>query len=449
MKVKIITTICILLSVANLFAQEKGIKYLSLKECVRIATEKNIKVSLAIQEKEKSSQKINEVRSSLLPQIEIGGEFQDNTNLSVTLVPGDFVGKPGTSIPFKMGTKYNTSINISANQVLYNKTNLIAIKLSKKAAYVSNLGVQKAKEETALDVAKLYYLIQITAKQQRLVEDNIVSTQRMADITKTQLENGVVKKVDYDRIIVSIQNLQTKLDDTKALHEQQINMIKYTLEMPINENVILTDNCVDIPLISTLFTTKVDFSDHIDIQTLEAQKEIDLLNQKQENSKYTPSLVLFGQFGYQGMQDEFKNYFNDGSKWYNSSYIGLKLTIPIFDGFQKRSKYNQAKIDYIKTCLNLDDTKKLFSVNYKNAINNYYNNKKTVERQQNNIDLAQKIYKETSLKYREGMTTMSDLLQDEVALNDAQAGYLDALYKFKEAELEIMFLDGEIRSWVK
>jgi outer membrane protein TolC len=47
------------------------------------------------------------------------------------------------------------------------------------------------------------------------------------------------------------------------------------------------------------------------------------------------------------------------------------------------------------------------------------------------------------------MATMSDLLQDEMGLNNAQAGYLDALYKFKEAELEIMSLNGEIRSWVK
>jgi len=231
---------------------------------------------------------------------------------------------------------------------------------------------------------------------------------------------------------------------------RQVNMMKYTLEIPLDKSIVLTDSA-DMALISALPTEKVDFSDHIDIQTLEAQKDVTLLNQKLANSGYVPSVALFGQLAYQGMQNEFKSYFKDGStnKWYNSSYIGLKLTIPVFDGFQKRSKYNQAKADYIKTSLNLDNTKKHFSVDYKNAMNNYYNNKTTVERQQNNIDLAQKVYKETSLKYREGVATMSDLLQDEMGLNDAQAGYLDALYKFKEAELEIMSLNGEIRSWVK
>nr|WP_320039137.1 TolC family protein [uncultured Bacteroides sp.] len=449
MKMKFLTAIFILLSVANLSAQESGATALSLKECVQIASEKNINVSQAIQDREKSRQKIEEARSSLLPQVEVGGTFQDNTRLAVTVIPGDFIGQPGTTIPFTMGVQYSAAANISANQVLYNQTALTALKLSKKAEYVSKLGVQKAKEEIVKEVGKLYFLIQTTSKQRKLVEDNIARTQRMADIVKRQLDNGVAKKVDYNRIIVSVQNLQTQLDNTKALYEQQLNLLKYTLEIPLNKDVVLTDSA-DMVLVAALPTENIDFSDHIDVQMLEAQKDVALLNQKLANAGYLPSVALFGQFGYQGMRNEFKDYFNNSAanKWYNSSYIGLKLTIPVFDGFQKRSKYRQAKADYIKNTLNLDNTKRRFSADYKNAMNNYYNNKITVERQQNNIDLAQQVYNETSLKYKEGMATMSDLLQDEVSLNNAQSGYLDALYKFKEAELEIMSLDGEIRSWI-
>jgi len=449
MKVKFLTAILMLLTIANLSAQENLVTALSLKECVRIAAEKNINVSQAIQDREKSRQKIEEARSSLLPQIEIGGTFQDNTKLAVTVIPGDFIGQPGTTIPFTMGVQYTAAADISANQILYNQTALTALKLSKKAEYVSKLGIQKAKEEIVKEVGKLYFLIQTTSKQKKLVEDNIARTQRMAEIVKRQLDNGVAKKVDYNRIMVSVKNLQTHLDNTKSLYEQQLNMLKYTLEMPLNKDVVLTDSA-DVVLIAALPTENIDFSDHIDVQMLEAQKDVALLNQKLANAGYIPSVALFGQFGYQGMRDQFKDYFNSSTanKWYNSSYIGLKLTIPVFDGFQKRSKYRQAKADYIKSTLNLDNTKKHFSADYKNAMNNYYNNKITVERQQNNIDLAQQVYNETSLKYKEGMATMSDLLQDEVSLNNAQSGYLDALYKFKEAELEIMSLNGEIRNWI-
>jgi len=44
---------------------------------------------------------------------------------------------------------------------------------------------------------------------------------------------------------------------------------------------------------------------------------------------------------------------------------------------------------------------------------------------------------------------MTDLLQDEMGLNNAQASYLSALYNFKEAELKIMSLNGDIKKLIK
>ena len=40
---------------------------------------------------------------------------------------------------------------------------------------------------------------------------------------------------------------------------------------------------------------------------------------------------------------------------------------------------------------------------------------------------------------------MSDLLQDEAGLGNAQTYFLNALYSLKEAELQIMILNGQIK----
>ena len=96
----------------------------------------------------------------------------------------------------------------------------------------------------------------------------------------------------------------------------------------------------------------------------------------------------------------------------------------------------------------LNDANERFGTDYKNAANNWFNNKNSVERQLQNIALAQKVYDETALKYREGLATMSDLLQDEMSLNSAQSAYLNALYNFKQAEVEILSLTGGIKDLV-
>lgn len=136
------------------------------------------------------------------------------------------------------------------------------------------------------------------------------------------------------------------------------------------------------------------------------------------------------------MRDEFKNYFNNsaGNVLYNSSHVRLTLSVPIFDGLEKRSKSRQAKLDYQKTGALLSDTQERFRVNYRNALNNYYNNKSNVERQKHNIELATKVYDETALRYREGMTSMSDLLQDEMSLSSEQSWRSMGVKKVKVAD---------------
>jgi outer membrane protein TolC len=125
------------------------------------------------------------------------------------------------------------------------------------------------------------------------------------------------------------------------------------------------------------------------------------------------------------------------------------MSIPIFDGLQKRSKSRQAKIQYEKADLTVGNAKERFRTDYRNAVNSYYNHRRNVERQEKNIRLAEKVYAETTLKYKEGISGMSDVLQDEMGLSNAQMNYLDALYKFKEAELEIMSLTGKIADLIK
>lgn len=126
------------------------------------------------------------------------------------------------------------------------------------------------------------------------------------------------------------------------------------------------------------------------------------------------------------------------------SNFSVNVAVPIFDGFEKRSKIHQASMDIQKTKATLESTNESFSMNYKNSLNNYRINQDIVRRQKQNLELAEKVYKETSLKYREGMAAMSALLQDEMSLSSAQSGYLTALYNFKDAELKIMLLNGSI-----
>lgn len=446
MKQTIISIAVILLGLQSGFAQESKTIRLSLQECVQMAVKKNINVKTARIDNEKSRYKIEETRATLLPKVNFSGSLTDNVALPTTVLPGAFLGKPGTSIAVQMGSQYSASGMLSISQVLYNQTAMTALQLSKKSSELSNLSVEKASEEIAFEVAKLYALTQTTAEQRKLIDENISRTERLRDITKITVENGVGKQVDLDRVNVNLENIYTQQSNTQAAQEQQLNMIKYMLDIPLEQTVVLTDTA-GMELLKNEPALQSDFSNHVTIRLLESQKEITRLNKKMINNGYLPTLSLSGQAAYQGLRDDFSTYFKSGTQnqWYPYANFTVNLAVPIFDGFEKRSKVRQATLDLQKTQVTLESTKESFSMNYKNAMNNYVNNRSIVRRQKQNLELAEKVYKETTLKYREGMAAMSSLLQDEMSLSSAQGGYLTALYNFKEAELKIMSLNGEIR----
>jgi len=432
-----------------LLAQESNTLTLSVKECMQMAVEKNINVKTARIDKEKSGYKKEEARAAFLPKLNFSGSFQDNLILPTTVLPGEFLNKPGTTIPVQMGSQYNTTAAVSLSQVLYNQTAMIAVKLSQRNTELSSLTVEKASEEIAAEVGKLYFLTLTTAEQQKLIEENIARTERLRDITKIIVDNGVGKQVDLDRVNVNLENLYTQLSNTQSTYEQQMNMIKYMLDIPLDQTIVLTDHA-DMLLLTDEPSLISDFSSHVDIQLLESQQQLNKLNQKLITAGYSPSLSLSGNVAFLGLRNEFDTYFKSGdqNKYYPNSSIGLSLSVPLFDGFEKRSKTRQAKMDYQKTQVTLESTKERFSMNYKNAMNNYQNNKSNVRRQQQNLELAVKVYEESTLKYREGLAAMSNLLQDEISLSSAQSGYLTAIYNFKDAELKIMSLNGDIKNLI-
>lgn len=445
MKKKIVTIVLLFQTVISLTAGET--KKLSLKDCVGLAVEQNINTRTARIENEKSRYKKDETRAALLPKLNMSAQYTDNVALPTTVLPGEFLGKPGTTIAAQMGSQFSTTASLSLSQVLYSQTALTALQLSKKSEQLTGLSVEKASEEVAFEVARLYVLNQTTVEQQRIINENIKRTEKLQEITRLTVETGLGKQVDLDRVNVNLENLYTQKSNTDAALEQQINMIKYMTGISAAQEIALTDS-VTTPLTAEEPVLISDFSDNVNIRMLESQKELNEMNKKLVNSGYMPTLSLSAQAAYQGLRNDFSTYFKSGSqnKWYPMANFAVTLSVPVFDGLEKRAKSRQASMDIRKSTETLENTKENYSVNYKNALNTYINNKATVKRQNQNVKLSEKVYQESSLKFSQGLATMSTLLQDEMSLSSAQSNYLTALYNLKEAELQIMSINGKIKN---
>ena len=415
-------------------------KVLTLEECLQQGIERNLGLQGKWNEVRKASFAVSENRALLLPQINAFANFNDNFDPPVSVTDGSSYGVPYNvthTLPF------SSTVGLQLNMPLYNQTLYTSLALTKLVKEMSHLSYGKAREELILQICKMYYLGQVTAEQLSLIKENIVRIQELQHITQAFYDNQMALEVDLKRVTINLENLQAQYDNAQSVLEQQLNTLKYVIDYPFNQEIALTPIEAD-----EIQTTKLSgLSEGLwEFQMLNQQGAIAEKQKSLIAQGYLPSLNLTGNWMYSAWTDEFKNWFHAGesNKWYRSYGIGLSLRIPVYDSFNRKYKIRKANVDIENVRLNTENTRKALTTQYLNATNDLMNNRRNYQKQKANFQLAEEVCTVTTDRYREGIASMTEVLQDEMRVSEAQNNYVSASFNYRLANLTLLRLTGKL-----
>jgi outer membrane protein len=421
-------------------AQTSEIKAVSLKECLTQAMSNNTRLINAQLDEERTSYQVKEVRSAGLPQFSASAGFDDYFDIPTQLIPGIFFDKPGEMIPVQFGTQYNTSAGLNASQLLFSQSYFTALSIARKVRELGSLNTEKTRQEIVYNIAQMYYVAKTTASQKENLVTNLKNLERVEAITNLQLQGGVIRKVDADRVRVSIINLRSQLQNVEAVQTQQLNMLKYLMGTDLQQGIILSDSLtIDSLVVST---NNVD-PNHIDLQLLDKNFQLEQYNLKLARSDWFPTLTAYAGYNYQNMGDELK-LFGGSAEWYKTSVVGLKLNVPLFSGFKVNSKISQSQVKLKQLALLKTDTERALQMDLENARKKFSVSYENYIGQKSNMELAQNIFNITQKQYSEGVAPLTDLLQSQSALSDAQSNFTQSLVQMKLAELDLLKANGTL-----
>lgn len=157
---------------------------------------------------------------------------------------------------------------------------------------------------------------------------------------------------------------------------------------------------------------------------------------------------LTGSWMFSAYTDKAYHWFHSGpsNHWYRSYGVGLSLRIPIFDGLDKRYKMRKATIDIENIKLAQENTRKNLQTQYLNATNDLMNSQRNFKKQKDNYLLAEDVYTVTMDRYREGIASMTEVLQDEMRMSEAQNNYISAHYNYRITNLTLLKLTGQLET---
>ena len=429
-------TFTLMLFCKPLESQEK----LTLKQCLDIGIENNLSLKVAKGEIVKGKHNISENRARLLPQINFGASLNDNFDPPVSVTDGTAYGK---TYNVTKTLQYNSSAALQLQMPLYSQTALTAVSIAKTLDQLNQLSYEKAREDLMVQIIKTYYLIQNTTEQISIIGDNLRRFKELRDITQAFFDNGMALEVDLKRINVKIEAMNVQLANAQAMLTEQYNMLKYVIDYPAESNIVVEEKSVD-----DIDDAKLDGlnTNLYELQLLAKQQTLAEQQKKLAKDGYLPTLSLSGNLAFTAYTDKFKNWFHSGESnhWYRSDGIGISLRVPVFDGFEKRSKIRKAQADIDNAKLSYENALKNMQTQYANAINDLGNNRRNYFKQRDNYLLAEDIYGVTVDRYREGIVSMVEVLQDEMSMSDAQNNYLSAHYNYQISNLAVLKLTGQL-----
>jgi outer membrane protein len=418
----------------------------TLADCIQYAYEHQDSVVNARLDVKSAEYKVKETTGIGLPQINGSASFQDYLKIPTTLIPGEFIGQPGTYIPLKFGVKYQSNLGLDASQILFDGSYLVGLKASKTYKELSQRNVTRSVIEANVQVTKAYYQVLVSGESIKLLDANIKQIKEQYDQTAAQNKQGFVEKIDVDRVSVQYNDLVTTRANTLRLLILNIQMLKFQMGMPIETQLTLKDKLEDVKLEETenilVATDTAAYHKRVEYSLYETQLKLNKLDLQRQKSQFLPTLSAVANYTSSYQNNAFSTLYNSQ---FPSSYIGLNLKVPIFNGFQRSNQVKQAKISVQKTQNDMDNLKNALNLQTSAARIGYINGLQTLNNQKHNREVAEEVLRVSRIKYQQGVGSSIEVTQAETSLVTADNSYIQGLYNALISKVDLDRAYGKIQ----
>jgi outer membrane protein TolC len=425
-------------------AQTKTKNEFSIAQCIEYANKNNVQVKTALLAI-KSQEAINkEVTASAFPTLNATIGSMDYLKLPVSLLPGEIFGQPaGSYIPVKFGTKYNANASLQLQQLLFDGQVFVALQARRTTIALQQKTAEVTEEMIKTNIHKIYYQLVVSKTQIGILDANIDRLKKLDHDSKELYKNGFVEKLDLDKIAVQIANLQT--EKMKALNGIELGYIglKTLIGMPVSDTLTLSDQISEDQIKTDIVNNQdYKYTDRKEFQAVSLGKKLNEYNIKRYQLSYLPTVSMSGSYTKNAQRNQFT--FFKGGDWFTTSFIGVNISAPIFDGFARKARISKAKIDlqqtenqlqYIKLTIDAEVTQA--KMNFATAIN-------SLNYQKKNMQLAESVYAQTKKKYEIGTGSNMEITGAQTDLVTAQTNYIGALYSAIIARVDYLKATGKL-----
>src|SRR3954453_18625967 len=356
-----ISLLLLLLFVTPSFSQK--LYELSVQEAVALAFKnvtdvKNAKLDYEIQHaqnREITGQALPQVSGTAslgrylqLPQVlfPVSQEGVYKVLVDEGLLPQGTKAPPPTFQPVSFVQPWNTTLGASLSQLLFQPDVFVGLQARKTALGYSQANLELVKERVKDSAYRRYYAILIAEKQAEFLRGVIERLKKLYHDDSIMFANGFAEKLDLDKVQVQLTNLETSQNVVENSITVAYAALKYAIGGRQNDTVVLKADLAIEDIKRDVLDDNFKYEDRKEIQALGYSRRLQELDVKRYKLGYLPTLSASYNYTFTGMGQQFIT--SNTFITFKTSLIGLNLSVPIFDGLQRKYKIQQAQLNLKK-----------------------------------------------------------------------------------------------------
>lgn len=412
-----------------------------LKRCIEAGLQKNYDIRIMRNNQEISDNNLTVGNAGYLPSVDLTTGYSGSVNNTTqNLANGE---------KNKNNDIHNQLLNagVNLNWTVFDGFNIQTNhQRLKELQRMGELNTRLTIENFVSGLTSEYYnYIQQNIRLKNLKSAVKLSKERLR-IVEARYEIGAGSRLDLQQAKVDFNSDSSRLiKQYEVLYTSRISLNQMMAADNIEQLIVTTDSIIEF----NQFINKDDIwqktlSSNTFLLLSNKNKNLSLLDLKTAQSENYPYLKLNAGYGYT------KNIYNTGTIDNQNNLgltYGLTLGFNLFDGFNRKRKQKNARIEVENKELQYEQTILSLKADFSNMWMAYRNNIDLTNLEKENVQTAKENHQIAIERYKLGDLSGIELREAQNSLLEAEERLVQAEYNTKLCEISLMQISGQVISY--
>ena len=452
------------LNAAPATAQEEGFtdRTVTLERAVERAVQRNPQLRAARWSLEEADRQVKEAWGNVFPSVDFSSTYTRNLSAAVNFLPAiifDPNAGPDELIPVRFGSDNSWNLSVNVEQPLFNAAAFIGVGAAGRFQALQDETVRGEAQAVVTRVRTAYYQLLLSQEQVRLLENSVARVRASLEESRALNEAGLVSDYDVLRLEVELANLEPNLRRARNQIAQGRRTLAVELDLDPEEADALvvagelaaielddpSANSADNAEILAFAVVPMDapvgdlvgdaMATRSDVRQLELTESLRQTELRLQQIEYLPEVSIFGSYTINSQQNGDPDFFG-GPRAYGRT-AGVRVTLPIFQGFQRHSRIGQRRAVLEQARTQTDFARAQASSQIRTLVEAAEEALERARGQRLAVEQAQRGFEIARAEYGEGIASQLALTDAEGALRDSEFNYAQAVYDYLVARAQL------------